>query len=131
MKPKDKMLQIADGMLLSEFSNVAKESQYRDVYGFNPGGESCEIEIKVACYDLYKEFSKDSKVRKHARYMIAHKEKRTKEVPTRFYFFVLGDSLARRALALVDKHNLPYGVIKYKPGKDKTYIMRKSQKLGY
>lgn len=139
MKPADQMRQIAKDMLAKEFENVATEhckflgrktasrpaKLVMDVFGWTEGGDSCEIEIKVADYDFHKEFTKPIKKAKHRYYRSANSDK---FVPTRFYYFVLSN-LTDRALKRIKRHRLPYGLIEFNSLTGEVKIVRKSERL--
>lgn len=121
IKPVDAMFLIGQKLLEKEFDNVFIEFNGMDIFGFNNNGESTEIEVKTACYDLYKEVV--NKKMKHQNY-----KKARPFTPTRFYFFI-NKNLEERARRFLKKHNLSYGLITYNPLSGDYNIAKKSDKL--
>lgn len=121
----DRMYVHAIAILQNEFSFVKEEFHHKDVFGYNPGGASCEIEIKVNDYDFYKEFNSPKKKFKHKHY-----SEQSNICPTRFYFFVPRNLMVR---ALRKMENNPwynkYGLIIYDYFMDAYKIVKKSEVL--
>ena len=123
IRPVDAMFKLGEAILKKEFEHVETEYAFMDLFGCNHNGDSCEIEIKCGDYDLYKELVKPSKVAKHTNYLAG-----VGFVPTRFYFLVL-QPVERKAIAWMDKHSLPYGLLVFNSNNGHGYMARKSQKL--
>lgn len=123
MKRSQRLYQIGRELLKKEFAFVKTEFNHMDLFGFNFGGDSCEIEVKVADYDFYKEFNKFEKQCKHSAY------KNIPEVcPTRFYFLVL-HNMAEKALRKIEAELPKYGLITWCPYEDQVRILKKSERL--
>lgn len=121
----ERMYKKARQLLLEEFKHCRTEFQYKDAFGFDPNGDSCEIEIKLNDYDFFKEFTKPSKKDKHEAYL-----NRPDLCPTRFYFMV-PRIIWDRALARINDTPIMnrYGLIVYDPFMDSVKIVKKSEKL--
>ena len=126
-KPVYYMFQEARVMLAREFSEIRQEFNHMDVFGYNQNGDCCEIEVKVADYDFYKEWGKAGKVHKHKSYRQAAKHRRG-FCPNRFYFMVM-TNLEERAIKKLDATKSPYGLITYNSLTHEINIVRKSEKL--
>ena len=123
------MFEHGKALLRKEFDHVFEEFEHMDLVGFNEGGDSCEIEIKVADYDFYKEFKKESKLAKHGMYLCEFGRKDGFYFcPTRYYFMVLSNFTVR-ALKYLNQKMLPYGLIEYNSLKDRVLIIKKSERL--
>ena len=99
--------------LNSKYAIVEEELNHMDLFGFNMLSDSCEIEIKVADYDLYKEATKPVKKMKHKIYA-THRETQDGFCPNYFYYLV-PENLVVKAVKFVNKHYPDYGVLAYNP----------------
>lgn len=126
-KPVNVMFKTAKQMLEKEFEFVEEEFSHMDVFGYTPNGDCCEIEVKVADYDFYKEFTKPNKKAKHSSYRWNSKNQ-VGFCPNRFYFFVL-DNLRDKALKRMKRSRLKYGLITFNPYTKKVDIVKKSERL--
>ena len=117
----------AVSLLLREFKNVEVEHNHMDVFGFNLGGDSVEIEVKINCYDFNKEFTKPCKKAKHRAYKY-HAKMPLGFCPTRYYFFV-PKNLAIKALSRIKKELPHYGLIIWDETNQQERVIRKAKKL--
>jgi len=129
--PKERMYFHAKRLLEREFEFVVEEKYLKDAFGFDIGGDSCEIEIKVCDTDFHKEFTKLSKSFKHDFYREAS-QAGSLGVPTRFYFMV---PLKYKDMALsrmyVGSGYWRYGLITYCRLFDECEIVRKSGTISH
>lgn len=98
-----------------------------DAFGYNIDGECTEVEIKVADYDFYKEFSKECKVAKHKSYQLSSNLNKG-FCPTHFYFMVL-HTFEKRALRKMDAEKCPYGLITYNHSTGQLRLARQCPQL--
>ncbi len=112
-------------LMRKEFETVLKEYSLMDLFAFNMGGDTCEIEIKVNDYDFYKEFTKYCKKYKHLAYKY-HAKRPHGFCPTRYYFMV-PYNLRLKAIIRIKKELPHYGLIVFHDGK--PIIVRKAKRM--
>ena len=98
-----------------------------DMFGYDMGGDCCEIEIKAAYYDFCKEITKESKVNKHKAYKINSKTGKG-FCPTRFYFIV-PEQKKELVLKRMEIHFPKYGLITWNQLTKQYQIVKKSERL--
>jgi len=128
-KPFNIMVGLGQALLNQEFSVVEQNFRLMDLFGYNPNGHSCEIEIKVNDYDFYKEFSKPSKKKKHQMYE-KNKDRKFGFCPRRFYFFV-PYTMEKRALKWMKQFEWykNYGLLTYNHFSREVRVAKKSNIL--
>lgn len=101
------LFQAGKEWLSKHYSEVQEELNFMDLFGFNLDSESCEIEVKMADYDLYKEKAKECKVFKHKSYA-----QNDMFCPTYFYFLV-PTNLVKKCVKFCETYFPNYGVMEF------------------
>ena len=107
--------------LEEKYETVHEEINFMDLFAHSKSGECCEIEIKMADYDLYKERTKESKSFKHSEY----KNQKT-FCPNEFYFLV-PTNLVKKCIKFCEDSFPSYGVLEFYS--DNVILHKKSERL--
>lgn len=93
--------------LKERYENVHEEINHMDLFAHTDNSDCCEIEIKMADYDLYKEKGKESKIFKHSNY-----KDNTTFCPNHFYFLV-PSNLVKKCIKFCNTYFPNYGVLEF------------------
>lgn len=118
------LYEAAKEWLNGRYDHVSVELNGMDLFAVSDKGVTCEIEVKLADYDLYKEKSRDSKIFKHTSY-----SEGDVFCPT-FFYFLVPDNLKVKATKFCEGNFPKYGIITYsKKRRNKLLVIRESEKL--
>lgn len=107
LKKSFHVFQAGKEWLGKKYEHVHEEFNFMDIFAFNVEGECCELEVKMADYDFYKERTRDAKVFKHTSY------KADDIFCPNYFYFLVPRSTVKKALRTVEAYFPRYGVIEY------------------